>query len=222
MPVSEAKTSSGRQTGVQRGKSAATRAALIAAARSCFAEAGYHATGTHNLVSLTSVSRGALYYHFGDKFDIFEAVFLEIDEELNRAARNAVTQMSNDTWLQLVTALATYLRLRAESREAGRILLIDGPAVFGWERWRELQSGALEGMAITLGMLMDQGIIGRQPPEPLARLIFAATNEAALAIAHAADPEAALVAHTHSLLTLVQGLRLTPEPVNRFGGSLER
>jgi hypothetical protein len=44
-----------------------------------------------------------------------------------------------------------------------------------------------------------------------AQLIIAATNEAALSIAHAADSAAALAAHTDSLLVLVKGLRIKPD-----------
>jgi AcrR family transcriptional regulator len=195
--------------GTQRVKSAATRAALIAAGRERFGSAGYHETGTHDLVALASVSRGALYHHFGDKKDLFEAVFLQLDEELNRTAHAAVAALSGDTWRQLLIAMETYLRLRAESREAQRILLLDGPVVLGWERWRELQVGSLQAMVQTLWMLMDQSIIERGSPETLALLIFAAMNEAALSIAHAADPAQALSAQTASLMVLVKGLRTT-------------
>lgn len=197
----------GRGTGTQRVKSAATRAALIAAARERFGTVGYHETGTHNLVLLAAVTRGALYHHFGDKKDLFEAVFLQTDEELNKAAHAAVAPFSGDTWRQLLAALEIYLQLRAESREAQRILLIDGPAVLGWERWRELQAGPLQDMARTLRMLMDQSVIAAGSPEKLAQLIFAAMNEAALSIAHADDPEEALIAHTVSLHVLVGGLK---------------
>ena len=197
-----------RAPGIQRVKSAATRAALIAAGRARFGTAGYHETGTHDLVALASVTRGALYHHFGDKKDLFEAVFLQTDEELNRAARAAVAPLAGDTWRQMIEALTIYLRMRAESREAQRILLLDGPAVLGWERWRELQIGALQGIAQTLWMLMDQAVIINGSPETLAQLIFAAMNEAALAIAHAANPEQAVVANTESLLMLVKGLRI--------------
>ena len=84
--VTAAAKPSARVPGTQRVKSAATRAALIAAGRERFGLVGYHGTGTHDLVALASVTRGALYHHFGDKKDLFEAVFLQLDEELNRAA----------------------------------------------------------------------------------------------------------------------------------------
>ena len=92
-------------------------------------------------------------------------------------------------------------------------MLLDGPAVIGWERWRELQVGSLQGMAQTLRMLMDQSLIAKGSPETLAQLILAAMNESALAIAHASDPEVALAMHTESLLVLVKGLRIKPEHI---------
>jgi AcrR family transcriptional regulator len=208
MSVTASPSRSARRPGVQRVKSAATRAALIAAARARFAEAGYHATGTNDLVALASVTRGALYHHFVDKEDLFEAVFGQVYDELLQAARTTVAPMAGDTWRQLIIGVTTHLRLRAESAEAQRILLIDGPVVFGWDRWRELQSATLQGMVRTLWMLMDEAVIAKQPAEPLAHLIVAALNDAALSIAHAPDPRAALPTFTEALLTLVGGLRI--------------
>jgi AcrR family transcriptional regulator len=208
MSVIVAPSRSARRPGVQRVKSAATRAALIAAARARFAEAGYHATGTNDLVALASVTRGALYHHFADKEDLFEAVFRQLYDEVLQAARAAVAPLAGDPWRQLTTGITNHLRLRAESAEAQRILLIDGPAVFGWERWRELQTATLQGMVYTFRMLMDEGIIARRPAEPLAHLIVAALNDAALSIAHAPDPKAALTVFTEALLALVEGLRI--------------
>ena len=197
-----------KSAGAQRVKSAATRAALIAAARELFTEAGYHATGTNDVVALASVTRGALYHHFTDKDDLFETVFLQVHDELTSAARIAVSQTADDTWTRLKAALAIHLKLRAESREAQRILLIDGPVVFGWERWQQLQSATLEGIVATLRVLMDQGVIAKRPPGSLGQLIVAARNDAALAIAHAADPKTALTEVTEALLALVEGLRI--------------
>jgi hypothetical protein len=108
----------------------------------------------------------------------------------------------------MVAAFATYLKQRAESREAQRILLIDGPAVLGWERWRALQAPSLASMAETFRSLMEQGVIAERPPEPLAHLVIAALNEAALSIAHAPSPQAELARQTDALLALVGGLRL--------------
>jgi AcrR family transcriptional regulator len=176
-----------RGSGAKAERSAATRAALISAARAMFAQAGYHAAGTNDLVAAASVTRGALYHHFTDKADLFEAVCREVYAELFEITSEAVAPMRGDDWSRLTNALRTHLRLRAENAEAQRILLIDGPAVLGLERWRKLQAETVEGMGRTLQRLMDSGVIAAREPEPLARVIVAALNDAALSITHAAD-----------------------------------
>lgn len=198
-----------RPSEAQRVSAEVTRASLIKVACAQFGKAGYHATGTSDLVALASVTRGALYHHFADKSALFEAVFREVAAELIRAANKRVAGLSGDTWRQFTEALPAYLRLVATSPEAQRILLIDGPVVLGWKRWREIQSEyVLGGVVEILSMLMDEGLIARRAPEPLANLIQAALDDAALSIAHAADPQAVSIEAADALLCLLEGLRI--------------
>ncbi len=53
----------GKRTQAER--SAATRAALVAAARPLFASRGYAGVATEELVRAAGVTRGALYHLFG-------------------------------------------------------------------------------------------------------------------------------------------------------------
>lgn len=189
-------------------RSVVTKEALLTAARRLFAEKGYYETGTNDLVAGTSVSRGALYHHFSSKEDIFESVLRDIAAELYARAADSVSNLSGDTWAQLTTATRAYLSLVANSQEVQRILLIDGPSVLGWEKWRDIQSeNILKGMVITLEMLIERDIIKNQPTEPLARLILAVQNDAALEIAHASDPKVALEEMAGALNTIILGLR---------------
>ncbi|HEY6551144.1 MAG TPA: helix-turn-helix domain-containing protein, partial [Solirubrobacterales bacterium] len=51
-----------KRTQAERSKS--TRAALLEAARRLFAESGFAAVGTEEIVRAAGVTRGALYHHF--------------------------------------------------------------------------------------------------------------------------------------------------------------
>lgn len=200
-------------------RAAATRASLLAIARERFAAAGYHATSTTDLVALASVTRGALYHHFTDKEALFEEVLREVADDVNRRAQATVAGLSGDTWRQLTGSLDAYLRLVAGDAGVQRVLLIDGPAVLGSGRWRDLQAELiLADVITTMGMLMDEGVVARRPPEPLAHLVLALLNEAALVIAHGTDPGVA----GDALHTLVQGLRTTAGGLDASCGAAVR
>ncbi|SEO82526.1 TetR/AcrR family transcriptional regulator [Trujillonella endophytica] len=185
-------------------RAAATRSTLLAVARERFAEAGYHATSTTDLVALASVTRGALYHHFADKEALFEAVLREVADDVNKRAQATVAGLSGDTWRQMTESFDAYLGLVTADAGIQRILLIDGPAVLGWGRWRDLQAELiLADVVTTLRMLMDSGVVARRPPEPLAQLVLALLNEAALEIAHGTAAEVA----GDALHVLVRGLR---------------
>src|SRR3712207_6233412 len=85
-----------------------TRAALVEAARNLFAERGYAAVGTEEIVAAARVTRGALYYHFSDKRDLFRTVFAEVDRELvEGVARVALEE--TDPWRSLVAGCDAFL-----------------------------------------------------------------------------------------------------------------
>jgi AcrR family transcriptional regulator len=189
-------------------KAVATRALLLATARRQFAKNGYHATTTPDIVAAAGVTRGALYHHFRDKEDLFEAAFRQVAQELEHAAAASVVELASDPWRQLDEGLQSFLRLIAANSEVQRIVLLDGPVVFGWVKWRELQSEFTFGHLVrALNGLMKAGIASRQPPEPLARLILAALNDAAMSIAHSDHPQRTRVQVARALNSLLQGLR---------------
>jgi hypothetical protein len=71
-----------------------------------------------------------------------------------------------------------------------RIVLLDAPAVLGWQTWRELE--ARYGLGLTAAALeaaMAEGVIERQPVEPLAHMLLASLNEAAMLVAASPDPD---------------------------------
>src|SRR5881296_2843608 len=63
-------------------QAAATRAALMRAARELFAERGYAATSREDIVERSGLTRGAFHYHFPRKEDLFLAVLEEVERDL--------------------------------------------------------------------------------------------------------------------------------------------
>jgi len=168
----------------------ATRAALVAAGRRLFVEKGYFATGTEEIVAAAEVgTRGALYHHFPNKKALFLAVFLEVEEELHSQAPHP--DETEDALLALRKGLRAYLK-SSQTGEVQRILLVDGPAVLGWQQWRELQvQYGLGSIRALLERAMQQGTVTQQPVDVLAHVLLAATDEAAQFIANADDPQRA-------------------------------
>lgn len=187
----------------------ATRGALIDAARRLFVDKGYHHTGTEEVVAQANVgTRGALYHHFADKEALFEAVFVAVEESLVIEAAKNLADPAEGAFNQLRQGLIGFLDASL-TPEVQRILLIDGPAVLGWSRWRELGSRyGLGGIRAMLERAAEEGdLAAGQPVAVLAHVLLAAAEEAAMFIANAADQQAARNESVRALSALLDGLR---------------
>ncbi len=186
----------------------ATRNALVVAARHLFVERGYHDTSTEEIVALAGVgTRGALYHHFTDKRALFVAVFEAVEEDLVVAAGAQLVEgpplnMLRDGLLGFLDASLT--------PEVQRILLLDGPAVLGWQEWRAIEARyGLGGIEAMLELAVADGSLPEQPLEVLAHLLLATADEAALFIANADDPPAARDQAVAAMDRLLTGLRIS-------------
>jgi len=172
-------------------RSEATRAALVDAARRLFVDKGYFATGTEEIVAEARVgTRGALYHHFEGKQALFQAVFEAIETDLvTVAANDGVAGTALD---RLKAGLLGFLEAAATRRDVQQVLLIDGPAVLGWQEWRALEEKfGLGAIRALLDQALSEGAIAPQPLDALAHILLAAVDEAALYIANASNPSAA-------------------------------
>jgi AcrR family transcriptional regulator len=189
-------------------QSESTQNALLAAARALFAERGYAAVSTEEIVQRAGVTRGALYHHFRDKQDLFRAVFERLEQEIvERIATAALA--AEDPWEQQRAAIGAYLDVCLEPA-VQRIALVDAPSVLGLAAWREIE--ATYGLALVragLQSVIEAGLLAEQPVEPLAHLMLAALNEAALVIAHSEDRIAARAEMGASIDRLLDAMRLT-------------
>ncbi|MBA2891367.1 AcrR family transcriptional regulator [Nonomuraea soli] len=159
-------------------------------------------------MSAVGVTKGAFYHHFQSKEDLFRAVLTEIQQEVaTRVAQ--VADAEPDPWDQLVAGCHAFLAASADP-DVQQIMLIDAPAVLGWNEWRALDEAAsARHLTEALTHLMKVGVIATQPVEPLARLLSGAMNEAALWLAATPDPTA-LATTKRALTTMLQAFRTTP------------
>jgi AcrR family transcriptional regulator len=194
-----------KRTQVER--SEATRGALIGAARSLFAERGYSGVATEEIVRAAGVTRGALYHHFAGKRELFEAVYEQIEVELAQRIAAGALQANAGTPLEAMRAGAEMFLAASAEPETQRIVLLDGPSVLGWDRWREI--AAEHGLGLiesTLQAAIEAGSIDPQPVRPLAHVLMGALDEAAMLVARADDPEQMRVEVSQTLTALLDGL----------------
>ena len=191
----------------QASRSAATRAALVTAARPLFADKGYAAVGTDEVARAAGVTRGALYHQFAGKEDLFAAVFEQVESELVDGLGAGIAAADpTDPVAMLRADIEGWLAACAEP-EVHRIVLIDAPAALGWERWREI--GQRYGVGLVeaaVQSLIDAGVLPEQPVRPLAHVLIGAIEEAALYAARADDRETATREVRAALVALVGGL----------------
>lgn len=187
-------------------KAAATRADLLAVARQLFAERGFAGTSTEEIVQAAQVTRGALYYHFRSKEDLFRAVFEAVEEDLNIRVTGVATA-AGEPWPALLAGCAAFLDACLDP-SVQRIALLDAPSVLGWEEWRQIGSQHSFGLLATgLQWAIVAGDVEDQPVAALAHVLLGALNEAALFIARADDPPAARRDVGEVLARLLDSLR---------------
>lgn len=191
----------------QAERRAATTEAILRAGRRLFGERGFAATTMDDIAEAADVAKGAVYHHFKTKEAVFEAVFEQVSGDLVQDIDRAV-RSEKDVLAAIVAGTQHYFAACAKG-PTGRIILRDGPAVLGWERWREIDARHFGGkFPRALTVAMDAGLIARQPVEPLARVLLGAVTEAAVACAGRSDVLKAGSEYSRAFKSLVEALRL--------------
>jgi AcrR family transcriptional regulator len=190
----------------QQDRTRATRAALLTAGRTLFAQRGYAAVPAEEIVAAAGLTRGALQHHFGDKKELFRAVFEQLESEVPARVSAAVAGQP-DSWATATAGLTAFLDA-CQDPEILQIALTDAPAVLGWAEWRAIETRHGLGLIqAVLEQAMAEGAITRQPVDVLAHLVLSAVIEAALLIAHAPNHDPARARAERALRALLDGLR---------------
>lgn len=174
---------------VVRGR--ATRDHLVDVATRLFTDDGYDATPIGAVLVQAGASKGSLYHHFpGGKEDLFLAVLHRlgerIDAELAEAARDAPGIVA-----ALRAGCLAWIRLTADPT-VRRVMLIDAPAVLGWQRFREYgELSTLGRVRAALTVAAGEGRLDMAHVDAFAHIMMAAVDEVALMIARSDDPDGA-------------------------------
>jgi AcrR family transcriptional regulator len=168
-------------------RGAATREHLIEVATTLFAERGYEDTSIETVLQEASVSRGSLYHHFKNKEALFEAVLEAIENDIGLRVMEAAAGATDPKEMLRLGSLA-WVQLAGDP-VVQRVLLVDAPAVLGWERWRALEERhALGLIKLALAAIADQGELEPELVDAFSHVVLAAINEIALLIARSDQP----------------------------------
>ena len=189
----------------QADRRAATVGTILAEARRLFTARGFEATSIDDIAEAAGVAKGAVYHHFASKEAVFQRVLEDMQAAIAAAPLPAEASAPDDLIEQIAAATLRYL-LTASEPEFRRVLLIDGPAVIGWRRWREIDdrffgAGARLAMKWLLGPEASDSEV-----DAMTHLMMGAVMEAALVCATADDPQRAARELSSALGRMLGGL----------------
>jgi AcrR family transcriptional regulator len=201
-----------RGTGLRAAHVRDTRQALLDTARRLFTRDGFQATRTEDIVRQAGLTRGALYHHFRDKEDLFRAVHEEVIGEVGPSLWRRSADPTAAAWTLFRANSEIYLEAASANPAYRQIVLIDGPAVLGWQYLAERGDGPTQKIAGYLRDAVDEGVLEPQPIEPLAYLLSALGLGSAMYVAHADDPGEARREVTRCYDRFLAGLGVSDVP----------
>ncbi len=146
------------------------RAQILTAAQACFGKAGYHDTKMDDIVRAVGLSKGAIYWHFKSKDEIFLALFDRFEGEIF----GAWDALEDENALEV---------LRLESEIVLDALLRDRSFVEMWteflkhrlvrERFAAIYRQSRARLKTTIDRGIESGVIAPCDPEHAAAMLTA-------------------------------------------------
>ena len=175
--------------------SASTKRALVDVAAELFTAQGYAGTSLDEIVSGAQVTKGALYHHFTGKQALFEAVFERVEDAASASIRRAVSGTS----------------------DYRRLVVQEGPAVLGYEKYREQGERSTYGIVQDIvSSVLDRYDLEQSMVETFSRVFFGAMSAAGSAVSSADDSKRAGAEVEAAIAFILAGLRQQAES----GGTL--
>ncbi len=149
----------------------ATRSHILDSAEQVFERRGVSRTSLHEVAVAAGVTRGAIYWHFKDKADLFNAMMLRVSLPMEASLQRGAADADREPLEHLRQSLLRALKLAATDSQVRRVLEIATHKVeyvdelqAARER-KEISRGAcLEIFERELRLAMRRGQIGRRMP----------------------------------------------------------
>ena len=197
----------------QEERSAATRGALVAAARKLWGERGYAAVGTPEIAKAAGVTRGAMYHQFADKAALFLAVVEAVEQDVTqRLADQVVASGRAGPGAARCAPRPTRGSRSPTSPRCARSCCSTRRSSWGGAASATCRCSYALGMTEQLlQAAMDAGQLTPRPTRALAHILIGALDEAAMVVATAEDRDAAREEVRGVLHELLDGLLVTGE-----------
>lgn len=190
--------------------SATTKRALVEVALDRFAVQGYAGTSLDEIVAGARVTKGALYHHFRGKQELFEAAFVSVQEAAADRIRRAIRSI-DDPWEKALTGLREFLAV-TRTDPYRRIVIQEGPAVLGYERYREHEERSTFSLVHEIvASLLGGYELPSTTLEAFTRLFFGAMSATGAAVSTAEDPEQASDDAEGAIVLVLAGIRALVE-----------
>ncbi|GAA2464519.1 TetR/AcrR family transcriptional regulator [Winogradskya humida] len=190
----------------QAARSAGTTTDLLAHATTAFGAVGYDRVTIDAVAEAASLTKGAVYHHFGGKQGLFLAVYAAAHERIAARTTAAVTA-AGTAWQKLEAGVAQFLTAVAEPH-LQRIVVVDGPRVLDRTTIRDIEDRHAAGLLRTaFRRLREAGELTAGDDALRTRLVIGAVCEAATMIAESATPEQTFEAARTDVERLLTGLR---------------
>jgi AcrR family transcriptional regulator len=200
-----------------------TRKAIIEGAIQLFMGHGYLRTSLDEVAHHARVSKGAIYHHFSNKQEVFEAVLTTVTDSQVSGLRSQPGELS-DARQDMAGLLGSYLETCIDPLFS-RLVLEEGPIALGWTRWREFEREfILDSFIEPAQRWLQAGIDVDVSAEMLLRTLLSAVHEMALTIVDSHDRERATAEARTLIKELVASLdsrRTAPATEVRPAGGVE-
>lgn len=188
-------------------EAAVRRNEILDAAEQLFVTKGFDKTSTNDILERVGIARGTLYYHFGSKEEILDAIIQRMSETLVKRAAGVAAQKGKPVLERLTEMM---LALNVDS-ELGHEIMEQVHKPQNALMHQKMQEGLLAGITPLITGLIEegiaQGLCQTDYPAQAAEMMLLYSNTAFDALAeHSRDEEkiSAFIYHTERILGMPQ------------------